>query len=129
MRTPSILLATGLLAACAAPGENEPAAVTGRRQCFHSSQVNGFNAIDRDTVYVRVGTRGIYELDIVGTCPEIDFTQRIAIRPRGTGNFICQGLDAELIVPAATGLDRCPVLGVRRLSDAEVKAYRGQRRR
>ena len=124
--SPSLLTlaALTLVAACT---ETEPpataAAEGGGRQCFRPEQVNGFNPEGDDIVYLRVGANDVYRAEILGTCPDIDFSQRIAIRSRGT-NWVCQGMDAELIVPGPLGLDRCPVTSLRKLSDAEVHAYR-----
>lgn len=114
-----------LVAACTAspPGQAQNAANSGRR-CFLPQQVNGFDALDRDTVLVTVGVRTTYQLDILGTCPEIDWSNRIGIRSTGGGSWICEGLDAELLVPSTTGLERCPVLGVTQLSPEAAKAAR-----
>ena len=117
-----------LLASCAETAAEEGAmAQAERRQCFLPRHVNGFNAENRERVHVTVGTRDVYELEIVGVCPDVDWSQRIGIRSRGS-SWVCQGLDAELIVPSPTGTQSCPVTGVRKLSDAEVQAYRERRR-
>jgi hypothetical protein len=42
---------------------------------------------------------------------------------RSGSSFVCQGFDAELVVPnPGLGPQRCLVSSVRRLTDAEVKA-------
>lgn len=110
-----------------APGAQSAAARGG--QCFSASQVNSFHAVDDRTVEVTVGTRRMYELQIVGTCPEIDWTQRIALRSRSGSSWVCSGMDAEILVPSPSGLERCPVVGVRQLSPAEVEAARARRKR
>jgi hypothetical protein len=124
------LLAIPLLAACTQPAPPAASAsAAAGRQCFTAQQVSSFDAIDDDTVYVRTSPRRVYQLEIVGVCPDIDWSQRIALRSR-TGSFICGGLDADLLVPrAGGGVDRCPVTNIRRLTDAEVQAWRGSRRR
>ena len=122
----AFVAATGL-AACAPTDGPASATAAGARQCFRPQQVNGFSAEDRDTVYLNVGTRDIYRAEIVATCPEIDWSQRIAIRSTGGGSWICQGLDAEFIVPGPTHIDRCPVIDIRKLSDAEAQAFRQRR--
>jgi hypothetical protein len=125
------LAAAATLAACAPTGESgggTSAAASGRA-CFLPSQVNGYNPIDRDTVNVEIAPRRIYQLELLGTCPDVDFSTRIGIRSTHGTSWICQGLDAELIVPGPTGLDRCPVTSVRMLSEAEIAALRAQRRK
>lgn len=120
--------AAALAAGCMAnPGPTAQTAA-GARQCFNASQVNSFHAVDRDTVFVRTGVRRMYQLEIVGVCPDIDWTQRIALRSTSGSSWVCSGLDAELLVPSPSGLQRCPVVGVRQLSPAEVEAYRASRR-
>ena len=121
----------GLLAGCTETAATQTASARseGRQQCFLPAQVNGFKAENDDLVYVTVGTRQIYQLEIVGTCPEVDWSQRIGIRSRGGGSWVCHGLDAELIVPSPTGVQTCPVTRVRQLSEEEVRAYRERPRR
>lgn len=115
---------TVTVAACTpnqAPG-GQVAAGTSGRQCFLASQVNSFHPIDRDTVLVRAGASTYYQLDILGTCLDIDWSNRIGIRSTGGGSWVCRGQDAELLVPSPSGFDRCPVLGVRLLTPEEAKA-------
>jgi len=92
-----------------------------RRQCFWANQVNNFAAEGDRVVNVRVGVKDIYRLEIFGTCPEIDWTQKIAIVSRG-GSTICSGLDADLVVPSSIGPQRCTVRNVRKLTPEEVAA-------
>jgi hypothetical protein len=58
-------------------------------------------------------------------CPNVNWATGVALVSRGGTSFICQGLDADLVVPnPGLGPQRCLVSGVRRLSDAEVQALR-----
>lgn len=91
------------------------------RTCFHASNVSGFRAPDDKTVYVRVGVRDIYQMEMMGSCPQIDWAEKIGIRTRGS-EFICSGLDADLISPTSIGPQRCPVRMLRKLSPEEAKA-------
>lgn len=92
-----------------------------RRQCFWANQVNSFAAESDEVVNVRVGVRDVYRLELFATCPEVDWTQRIAIVSRG-GSTICSGLDAEIVTPSNIGPQRCTVRKVRKLTDEEIKA-------
>lgn len=125
-RLAALFAATACLAACTAnqPPHSQSAAGTGR--CFNASTVNDFHAVDRNTVIVTVGVNHNYLLDILGTCPDIDWTLRIGLRSTSGSSWVCQGQDAELLVPGPTGIDRCPVLGVRPLSIDEAKALRAK---
>lgn len=124
------LIGGAVVTACGAARDAEPAtsASASRQRCFLPNQVNDFHAEDDQTVYVTIGTRRMFRLEIVGTCPDIDWSQRIGIRSRGGGSWICGGLDAELIVPSPTGVQSCPVTNVTELTDAEVEAYRERRK-
>ena len=137
MRTPGRAVSIALsglvlagLAACTNLAEPDGAS-TQRvgRECFLPRQASGFTPISRERVLVNVGPARVFELELPGTCLDVDWSSRVGIRSRGGGSFVCQGFDAELLVPGPTGLQRCPVLSVRRLSDEEVRASRQSRRR
>lgn len=117
-------LAAAVSACTANPAPDAQAAAgTSGRQCFTAGQVNSFHPIDQNTILVRTGASTYYQLDILGTCPEINWTARVGIRSTGGGSWICRGQDAEIIVPNPNrGFDRCPVLGVRLLDPEEAKA-------
>jgi hypothetical protein len=122
------LLAAMALASCTAnqaPRAQSTAGTSGR-QCFTAGQVNSFHPIDRNTILVRTGASTFYQLDLLGTCPEINWAAQVGIRSTG-GSWICRGHDAEIIVPnPGRSFDRCPVLGVRLLSPEEAKAARAR---
>ena len=73
---------------------------------------------------VVVGTRRVYRLDLTGACTNIRWTNAVAVRTLGGSSWICRGVDAEVIVPAPSGTERCLVTSVRQLSDAEARALR-----
>jgi hypothetical protein len=124
--TLGILAAT--LAACTAnqTPRSQSAAAFGRT-CFNASTVNSFHAVDRDTVIVTVGANRNYLLDVLGTCPDINWSLRVGLRSTGGSSWVCQGQDAEFLVPSpGRGFDRCPVLGVRAISPEEARALRSR---
>lgn len=112
--------------ACAVAAEPPGAEQTDRsapRQCFYARSVNAFNAPDDRTVYIRAGVRDVYELRIFGTCPDIDWNNRIALVSRGGGGYVCSGFDADLVVPDGPfGPQRCTVRAVKKLTPEEVEA-------
>jgi hypothetical protein len=119
-----LTMALALVAAGCDPGR--PAGVAsagnGGRQCFNASSVNSFHAINDDAVIVTVGANRYYQLDIVGTCPEIDWSLSVALRATSGSSWVCEGLDAEFLVPSPSGLQRCPVVGVHPLTPEAAKA-------
>ncbi len=121
------LALTALATGCAtAPGQQQAASSSTGRQCFNASQVNGFQALDEETVHVTVGVKTVYALEIAGACPEVDWSQRIGIRSMSGISWVCRGYDAELLVPGPLGTQRCPVLSVRQLTPAEAQAARNR---
>jgi hypothetical protein len=98
-----------------------------KRQCFWTHQINGFAASDDRFVNVRVGVKDVYQFEMLGRCPDVDWSTRIAVVSRGSSR-ICDGLDAEVIAPSPIGPMRCPVRTVRKLSPTEVAALKGRGR-
>jgi hypothetical protein len=127
---PALAAGMAILAgACAVADPPQARSMHGAgRQCFLPSQVNGFHSVDDDTVHVNVGARSVFELEVVG-CPDVDWAQTVGIRSTGGGSWVCQGHDAELILPGPIGQQRCLVTGVRQLAPAEVEALRARRSR
>jgi hypothetical protein len=125
------LTAALLLSACA--GENarsaqaagSPASATAsnadRSRCFFPSEVNGWRAAGDQTVYVRVGVNRVFQMKLMGPCPDIDWSETIGIEHRGSAT-ICSGLDATIVSRSAIGPRRCPVTALRELTPEEIKA-------
>jgi hypothetical protein len=108
--------ATAQPAAAKSPPDGKP-----KNQCFFTQNVNGFSAPDEHTVYVRVGVRDVYKFQLMGMCPDIDWSQRIALVSR-SGSSICTGMDAEIVTRTQIGPQRCPVRSVQKLTPEEVAA-------
>ena len=101
-----------LVASCTAPPAPPLAARAAGPQCFLASQVNGFAPVSDTIVDVQVGAGRYYRLSLQGSCPSADWTHRVALRTTSGGSWICQGLDAEVIVPSPAGAERCLVTGI-----------------
>jgi hypothetical protein len=112
---------------CTTPDADETRGTRERRSCFLPSQVSGFTPVGRDVVDVRVGASRVFRLELLGTCQNVDWAQRIGTRSRGGGSWVCQGLDAEIISPEPGGPRTCPVRSVRELSREEIEAGRATR--
>lgn len=129
IRSASIVLAAlgSLGAACAMQGPSAQAAAaapTPARQCFLARQVNGYSPVSDDVVDVQVGANRYYRLELAGTCPNSAWSHRVALRTTGGGSWICQGLDAEIIVPDPAGAQRCLVTEIRPITKADWIAGR-----
>jgi len=97
-------------------------------RCFLASQVNGFTPRGTDAVDIHVGANRFYRLTLAGVCPDVDWSFRVGIRTLGGSSWICEGADAEIIVPSPNGRQRCLVTDIRPLTAAEVQASRQRRR-
>jgi hypothetical protein len=108
--TPRFVLAACVLAAGCAAGdapaprgeEFAPANASAEQpECFNARFVNGFSEVDRDTVRVRVGQDDYYNVDVTGTCMDLDWQTRLALVTRSSAN-LCVGPalgDAEIVTP------------------------------
>jgi hypothetical protein len=89
------------------------------RQCFYTRNADGFAAPDDKTLNVRVGPRDVYQFKMFGHCTDIDWANHIALVSRGS-DWICQGLDAEVITRSPIGPQRCMVRDMHKLTPAEI---------
>jgi hypothetical protein len=112
------MLAAGALLALGAAG---PAPAAPQRTCFWNSQVNGFTAPDDHTVYVRVGVKEVYRLDLMGACPNITWNNGIGLESH-PGSSICSAMEATVITHGPTGPERCAVSTLTHLTPAEIEA-------
>jgi len=98
------------------------AAAGAGRQCFRPHDINGFNAPNEHTLYVRVGIHDIYRLDLMGDCGELTFRQSIGLETFPGLGWVCSPLDAT-VVYRETGIpERCPVTAIHKLSADEIAA-------
>ncbi|SMF73872.1 DUF6491 family protein [Allosphingosinicella indica] len=118
-------VAAALVCIAAAPAPKEPPP-SAAKQCFFANSVNGFTNAGKNRIHVHTGPRDVYLFE-VAACPNINFSQRLALQPIGGGS-ICSGIDVTLIVPNIAGAQKCPVRMIRKLTPEEVSAMRSRRR-
>lgn len=113
--------ATAALGACAPTADTvQTASDRGARQCFFTSTVNSFRTLEgerRDTVAVRAGTRDEYELEPLGVCRDLRWSQALAIKPAlSSGNSLCVGDLADVTSRPGGGTpEQCQVRVVRKV--------------
>ncbi|MCC6921250.1 MAG: hypothetical protein IT548_18805 [Alphaproteobacteria bacterium] len=120
--TAALALGFALAAAgCAGKAAKPAATAPAERHCFNQAQVSGFRAVDRETVNLRVGASDIYQIKLLGVCPDIKWTEGVALETQGSSQ-ICTGLDLTIHVPGPTGPQECAAESLRKLGPDEVAA-------
>jgi hypothetical protein len=96
----------------------------GGQQCFNTHMLNGFNAPNDHTLYIRVGVNDVYRLDLDPGCTELSFRQNIGLRSEPPGDsFICSPLQTEVVYGGAGGIpERCQVNAMHKLTSDEYAA-------
>ncbi|HTX48435.1 MAG TPA: DUF6491 family protein [Caulobacteraceae bacterium] len=122
----SLALAATLALAASAGGQPAPAkpAAKPAPSCFWVRDVNGFNAPDDKTLYVRVGVSQIYKLSLFGNCMEIGWVHHVGLATHGMSD-ICEGTNPAVDVidrELGVGRERCPVTDVQKLTPEQVAA-------
>jgi hypothetical protein len=90
--------------------------------CFLQRNINGFSAPNDRTVYIRVGVKEIWRLDLMTSCTGLTFRNGFALQGSPTGPWICNPLDATVIIRNTGITQRCPVSGIHHLTADEVAA-------
>ncbi|HQN51074.1 MAG TPA: DUF6491 family protein [Phenylobacterium sp.] len=112
---------TGALAAGALVTLGAAGPAPKQDRCFWTQSVNGFTAPDDKTVYVKVGVKETWRLDLFGTCPDVRWNNDIALLSR-PGSSICSAMDATIITNGPTGPQRCQVSKITKLTPEEAAA-------
>jgi hypothetical protein len=90
--------------------------------CFLQRSVNGFSAADDRTVYIRVGVKEIWRLDLMTSCTGLTFRNGFGLQGSPTGPWICHPLDATVIIRNTGITQRCPVTAIHHLTPDEAAA-------
>ena len=110
------------ISACTANTAPAGAAAQSSGQCFLASNVNSFNANADGTVDIRAGASNYFRLTPAGGCPDINWAMQVGIRSTGGSDFICNGYDAEFVVPDPSGTQRCPIATVTPITAEQFNA-------
>ena len=111
-----LALAAAVLATSAAAAE--PA-----RQCFRVSQMKGHTVADSKTLYVAVGHRDVYRMDMAGACLSGALHgDPLVIETSGGSDMICRPIDLNLKVADPIGATPCLVSQISRLTPEQAAA-------
>jgi len=123
MKLRSSLAFTAAVALCAGALVPPAAQAQKGQDCFFHRDTDSFTPVDDHTINLRVGENRYYQLELLNPCLDLDFSQSIGLRSRGS-SWICTGQTnaAEIITRSAAGPQRCQVSSVRRLTPADIAA-------
>ena len=115
------------VSACSTNPPPAGAAAQSDRQCFLASNVNNFNGNPDGTVDIQVGVNQYFRLTTDGSCPNIDWKNRVAIQTTSGSDFVCSAFDARFIVPdAGMGPQSCNITAIAPLTKEQYQAARAR---
>jgi hypothetical protein len=126
----AVLLAAGLALSGCAPASTElSAASASQNQCFQARLARTYTRISPDTLLVEAGVSGSYRMELLDTCPDLEWTNEAIFRGRSGGTFVCSALDAEIVLPRDGLREVCLFSRMTPISAAEATAFAGGPRR
>ena len=133
--TAAVLFTTAaFVAAACAPtpaGGGMQASNRAPRACFSTSQVSNFRSGEDQTLYLRAGRGGVFELQSVGWCRDLDWANALVITSEfGGGSRLCTGDPVQIAYASGGAMPSGPCRAriVRQLTDAEIAALPGRSR-
>ena len=93
-----------------------------QQQCLYVHNINGFNAPNDRTIYVRVGVSDVWRMDLMTDCVGLTFKQGFRLRSVGGDPWICEPIQAEVSIRDVGLAQRCPVTGLHKLTPDEIAA-------
>ncbi|TCM20434.1 hypothetical protein EDF56_10295 [Novosphingobium sp. PhB165] len=134
MEKATVLISTAValltITACAGTDHGNTSASREPRRCFWPSDVRNFRAVNATTVNIRAG-RDVYRLDLLGSCPNINWNERMGLMTTGSSTIcVGSGLGTSVVTrgTAGRGQQRCPVQTITALTPEEVAALPGRER-
>ncbi len=122
----SLALSLGVQLGMAAPSSAAAAdpgsAAKSHDTCFVRRDINGFSAPNDRTVYIRVGIRDIYRLDLMNDCAGLTFRQSFGLEDQPATPWICSPLDATVVYRESGIPERCPVTAIHKLTPQDIAA-------
>jgi len=132
MRLPCSLSIVALaVSACAPAASIRPGqqAAGPEGQCFPASYARSYTRVAPDTINVEAGVRGIYQMELLPGCEDLDWASDVAFRGRSGASFVCSARDAELLLGRTVRPQTCLFHGMRQLEAADIAALQPGHRR
>jgi hypothetical protein len=98
-------------------------------RCFRAADARSFRSVNSTTVNIRVGRRDFYRLDLLGPCPDLNFSMKLGLQTRGSSQVcVGSGLGTNIVVRGSRGPTTCPVRQITALTPEEVAALQPRHR-
>ena len=114
------LAAAGLAGRAAA----QPPQLKPKQDCFFLSQWRGWTSPDPSTIYLGVGFKQVYQLDLSGPSPDLSWPDARLINVAHAVSTVCSPLDLDLrVAQGGRGMSQpLFIKSMRKLTPAEVTA-------
>ena len=105
-------------------GLSQGAHAEGERHCFFANQFENWKAADEKTLYIRVGVKRYFRLDLAGACRGVMWPNAYLITEFKGSNTVCSAIDWDLQVSQQPhGIpEGCIVAKMTELTPSEVEA-------
>ncbi|CAN5236818.1 hypothetical protein BH10PSE2_BH10PSE2_00340 [soil metagenome] len=120
----AVLGASTVVACAPVPPGSQPEPMQTARTCFLPALITNFRQDQGQTLYLRTGRVGVYELETTGYCRDLETTNKIAVTPGFGSGRLCVG-DWGTVSVLDTGAT-CRVRVVKQLTDADLAALPGR---
>ena len=120
--TRTLFLTIAALAAVVPAAAVAAPAAKPANQCFVRSEVNGFRAPNNRTVYLRVGVKDVWKLDLMTDCINLTFRESLGLESLPGDPWVCSPLEATVIYRDNGFHQRCPVTAMHKLTADELAA-------
>jgi hypothetical protein len=84
--------------------------------------INGFNAPNDNTLYIRVGVNDYWRIDLMIPCQGLTWRHAIGLESIPGSPWICEPIQAQVVYRETGIQQRCPVSGLHKLTPAEAQA-------
>ena len=101
----------------------QPAASTGRENCFRLSMLSNTRPDGDRRIYARVGVNDFYRIDLANRCASLPFEgNHLVLTPTPGQDLICRPIDLDLKVSENGATEPCFIKSITRLTPAEAAA-------
>jgi hypothetical protein len=101
----------------------QPAAGTGRENCFRLSMLSNTRPDGDRRIYARVGVNDFYRIDLASRCSSLPYEgNHLVLTPTPGQDLICRPIDLDLKVSENGATEPCFIKSITRLTPAEAAA-------